>query len=109
MIRANHGEYVDKTLADHGVPPASEDDVDTGAGTPGDMISDGVLGWAESKGAQQIDVALGHPIALLASALGPPPAEAIEQAHSQGIKVAALIGRVQQAGRDLQRGVDIII
>jgi NAD(P)H-dependent flavin oxidoreductase YrpB (nitropropane dioxygenase family) len=73
------------------------------------MIGDGVLGWAESKGAQQIDIALAHPIALLASALGPPPAEAIERAHDQGVKVAALIGRVQQAVRDVQRGVDIII
>jgi NAD(P)H-dependent flavin oxidoreductase YrpB (nitropropane dioxygenase family) len=49
------------------------------------------------------------PIALLASALGPPPKAAIDQAHAQGVKVAALIGRVEQAVRDVQLGVDIII
>ena len=42
-----------------------------------------------------------HPIALLASALGPPPKAAIDQAHEQGVKVAALIGRVEQAERDV--------
>jgi NAD(P)H-dependent flavin oxidoreductase YrpB (nitropropane dioxygenase family) len=109
MISPEHWQYVDKVLAQYGVPPASEDDNTAAGGYAGDMIGDGVLGWAESKGAQQIDIALAHPIALLASALGPPPAEAIDRAHAQGIKVAALIGRVQQAVRDVQRGVDIII
>jgi NAD(P)H-dependent flavin oxidoreductase YrpB (nitropropane dioxygenase family) len=69
----------------------------------------GVLGWTEATGAPQIEIALGHPIALLASALGPPPKAAIDQAHEQGVKVAALIGRVEQAVRDVQQGVDIII
>ena len=57
----------------------------------------GVLGWTEATGAPQIEIALAHPIALLASALGPPPKAAIDQAHEQGVKVAALIGRVEQA------------
>src|SRR2546423_1717153 len=48
-------------------------------------------------------------LAPLASALGPPPKAAIDQAHEQGVKVAALIGRVEQAMRDVQQGVDIII
>ena len=69
----------------------------------------GVLGWTEATGAPQIEIALAHPIALLASALGPPPKSAIDQAHEQGVKVAALIGRVEQARRDVQQGVDIII
>ena len=107
MISEAHWDYVEKILADHGVPPLDEEP-DTGAGA-GDPLSSGVLGWTEATGTPLIDVALAHPIALLASALGPPPKEAIDRAHEQGVKVAALIGRVEQAVRDVQKGVDIII
>jgi NAD(P)H-dependent flavin oxidoreductase YrpB (nitropropane dioxygenase family) len=119
MIDQAHWDYVDKILADHGVPPL-DNNADEGAGANGntggdagaggtDPISTGVLGWTEATGTPLIDVALGHPIALLASALGPPPQDAIDRAHGQGVTVAALIGRVEQAVRDVQRGVDIII
>jgi NAD(P)H-dependent flavin oxidoreductase YrpB (nitropropane dioxygenase family) len=105
MISQEHWDYVDKILTDHGVDiPASSKELESGAG-----LGAGVLGWTEATGAPQIQIALSHPIALLASALGPPPKAAIDQAHDQGVKVAALIGRVQQAVRDVQQGVDIII
>jgi NAD(P)H-dependent flavin oxidoreductase YrpB (nitropropane dioxygenase family) len=107
MIDQEHWDYVDKILRDHGIDPSAPDDPD--APMAGGMASGGVLGWAESTGATQIDIALQHPIAMLASALGPPPREAIERAHEQGVKVAALIGRVAQAQRDVADGVDIII
>jgi NAD(P)H-dependent flavin oxidoreductase YrpB (nitropropane dioxygenase family) len=109
MIPQEHWEYVDKILADHGVPPEGPEDEDAAnADRPGAPMG-GILGWTEATGATQIEVALSHPIALLASALGPPPRAAIDQAHEQGVKVAALIGRAEQALRDVQQGVDIII
>ena len=98
-----HWDYVHKILADHGVPDEIEEDND------GSPLSEGVLGWTEATGAPLVDIALAHPIKLLASALGPPPKDAIDRAHAQGVKVAALIGRVEQAVRDVQQGVDIII
>jgi NAD(P)H-dependent flavin oxidoreductase YrpB (nitropropane dioxygenase family) len=105
LIPQTHWDYVDKILADHGVDVADDAEVlESGAG-----MGAGVLGWTEATGAPQIEIALAHPIALLASALGPPPKAAIDQAHEQGVKVAALIGRVEQAVRDVQQGVDIII
>ena len=107
MISEAHWEYVEKILADHGVPPLPEEQ--DGSASAGDPLSSGVLGWTEATGTPLIDVALAHPISLLASALGPPPKEAIDRAHEQGVKVAALIGRVEQAVRDVQKGVDIII
>ena len=107
MIDQAHWDYVEKILADHGIPPASDDD--KGEAAEGGPLGEGVLGWTEATGTPLIDVALAHPISLLASALGPPPKEAIDQAHAQGVKVAALIGRVEQAVRDVQKGVDIII
>ena len=104
MISQEHWDYVDKILADHGVPEVPADEV--GRNGP---LGEGVLGWAESTGAPLTEVALAHPIKLLASALGPPTKEVIDQAHAQGVKVAALIGRVEQAVRDVQHGVDIVI
>ena len=105
LIPQTHWDYVDKILADHGVEVADDaQGLESGAG-----MGAGVLGWTEATGAPQIEIALAHPIALLASALGPPPKAAIDQAHEQGVKVAALIGRAEQAVRDLQQGVDIII
>src|SRR5581483_1552115 len=105
MIDQAHWDYTDKILVDHGVDITREDQpLESGAG-----MGAGVLGWTEATGAPQIDIALAHPIALLASALGPPPKTAIDQAHEQGVKVAALVGRVEQAQRDVQQGVDIII
>jgi NAD(P)H-dependent flavin oxidoreductase YrpB (nitropropane dioxygenase family) len=115
MIDKAHWDYVDKILADHGVPPLPDGDLTGTAGRPGparaagDPLSSGVLGWTEATGTPLIDIALAHPIALLASALGPPPREAIDRAHDQGVTVAALIGRVEQAVRDVQKGVDIIV
>jgi NAD(P)H-dependent flavin oxidoreductase YrpB (nitropropane dioxygenase family) len=105
LIPQTHWDYVDKILTDHGVDVSADTEgLESGAG-----MGAGVLGWTEATGAPQIEIALGHPIALLASALGPPPKAAIDQAHEQGVKVAALIGRVEQAVRDVQQGVDIII
>src|SRR4051812_5831293 len=87
MISQEHWDYTDKILADHGVDvAASSTELESGAG-----LGAGVLGWTEATGAPQVEIALSPPIALLASALGPPPKAAIDQAHEQGIKVAALI------------------
>jgi NAD(P)H-dependent flavin oxidoreductase YrpB (nitropropane dioxygenase family) len=111
MVSQEHWDYVDKILRDNGVDPDARPVVtdDDGGSARGGLAAGGVLGWAEATGATQIDVALAHPIAMLASALGPPPKQAIDQAHEQGVKVAALVGRVEQAVRDVQQGVDIII
>jgi NAD(P)H-dependent flavin oxidoreductase YrpB (nitropropane dioxygenase family) len=104
MISEEHWDFVHKILAEHGVPDEAEQ-----TNSDGSPLDQGVLGWTELTGTPLIDVALAHPIKLLASALGPPPPEAIERAHAADVKVAALIGRTQQAVRDVQTGVDIII
>ncbi len=103
-IPQEHWDYTDRILTEHGVDVAGGRDLEAGAG-----LGAGVLGWTAATGAPQIDIALSHPISLLASALGPPPKAAIDQAHEQGVKVAALIGRVAQAERDVALGVDVII
>jgi NAD(P)H-dependent flavin oxidoreductase YrpB (nitropropane dioxygenase family) len=68
-----------------------------------------LLGWSASGGRAHVEVALRHPIRLLANALGPPPADIIQTAHDRGIIVAALCGSVEHARRQKEAGVDIII
>ena len=74
LIPQAHREFVDKTLADLGVPPL-----------PGEQAGrEGVLGWLHSVARSHVDVALTHPIKLIANALGSPPPDVIAQAHAAG-------------------------
>ncbi|GAA4232013.1 NAD(P)H-dependent flavin oxidoreductase YrpB (nitropropane dioxygenase family) [Streptosporangium album] len=56
-----------------------------------------------------IGVALKHPIALIASALGPPPPEMVDKARKAGVPVAALVGTVEHARRQVAAGADVIV
>ncbi|MEV0968465.1 nitronate monooxygenase [Microtetraspora glauca] len=56
-----------------------------------------------------IDVALRHPIGLIASALGPPPPAMVDRARAAGVPVAALVGTVEHATRQVAAGADIIV
>ncbi len=70
---------------------------------------DGVLGWLHSVARAHVEVALEHPVALIANALGSPPDDVIEAAHDRGIAVAALAGKAEHAARHVSRGVDIVV
>jgi NAD(P)H-dependent flavin oxidoreductase YrpB (nitropropane dioxygenase family) len=56
-----------------------------------------------------LDVALSHPIKLIANALGTPPTYMLERSKAVGVPVAALVGSVKHALRQAQAGVDVII
>ena len=98
MIPQGHRDYIDQVMAKYDVPQLPEDE------KPRDL-----LGWTEEGARPQIDVALSHPIKLLVNALGPPPKDIIDLAHEKGIKVAALVGRTDQAIKQVEQGVDIIV
>lgn len=98
MIPQAHWDFVDKLLDDHGVP----------RDVPGAEARQ-LLGWTSTTQAPQVEVSLNHPIALLASALGPPPKEVVDACHAKGVKVAALVGRTHQALKQQAQGVDIVI
>lgn len=91
-------EEINRFLDEEGVPPLS----DSGPERT-------VLGWTPQTGAVQLEVALETRPALLVSALGPPPAESIQASHDVGIPVAALVGRRDQARKQRDEGVDIIV
>ena len=99
LIPAGHREFVDETLRRLGVPPLPADE-DKRAG---------VLGWLHSVARAHVEVALEHPVALIANALGSPPDDVIEAAHGNGIAVAALAGKAEHAARHVSRGVDIVV
>ena len=99
MIPDEHRRWVEKVLDEYHVPPlAADDDQPVG-----------LLGWTHEGARPQVDIALSHPIRLLANALGPPPKDIVELAHQHDVPVAALCGSVQQAERQVNRGVDIIV
>ncbi len=104
MIPPEHRAFVDRTLADLGVPPLS-DDVEAHTG---------VLGWLHSVARSHVDVAMEHTrkygqIKLIANALGSPPDDVIAVAHENGVKVAALAGTSAHALHHIDAGVDIVI
>jgi len=99
LIPQAHREFVDKTLADLGVPPLPDDEA----------RSEGVLGWLHSVARSHVEVALKHPIKLIANALGSPPKDVIDQVHAAGVPVAALAGSAKHAQRHAENGVDIVI
>ncbi len=99
LIPQSHRDFVAKTLADLGVPTLPEDE----------EKNEGVLGWLHSVARSHVDVALKHPIKLIANALGSPPVDVIEQAHAAGVPVAALAGSAKHALRHVENGVDIVV
>ncbi|GAA0269638.1 nitronate monooxygenase family protein [Cryptosporangium japonicum] len=98
LVPPAHRDFVEKTLHELGVPPL-----------PAEENDQGVLGWLHSVARAHVEIALEHRPALIANALGSPPADVIGQAHDRGILVAALAGRVDHARRQVADGVDIVV
>ena len=99
MIPERNKQWIEEVLDKHGVPKLREED----------EPAVGLLGWTHEGARPQVDIALSHPISLLVNALGPPPKDIVDLAHEHGVKVAALVGSVQQAQRQVNQGVDIIV
>jgi len=98
MIDQEHWDFVAELMERFELPPLPEG---TNAG--------GVVGWTEDVARQLVDVAFGHPMSLIANALGSPPKDIVDRAHEAGVKVAALAGKAQHAQRHVNNGVDIVI
>ncbi|MCX2930575.1 nitronate monooxygenase [Mycobacterium sp. CVI_P3] len=97
-----HLEFVERLMAKYEIPAIPAE------ATP--LVNDEIAAALNPEGAQAlIDVALGHPIALIANALGTPPASLVDNAHERGVIVAALVGRAKHARRQVEAGVDVLI
>ncbi len=98
MIPQEHKDFIEKVLQEHDVPPLNEDEERSG-----------LLGWTHEGARPQVDISLAHPIKLLVNALGPPPKDVVDLAHDHDVKVAALVGSLAHAERQVNQGVDMIV
>ncbi|MEV0201587.1 nitronate monooxygenase family protein [Nonomuraea sp. NPDC050691] len=106
-VPERHRDFVAHLISKYGVGGA-------GAGGP---LGGPAIGSADELGrrvtaagaAGLIDVALKHPVGLVASALGPPPPELVARAREAGVPVAALVGTVEHARRQVEAGADVIV
>ena len=56
-----------------------------------------MLGWLHSVARAHVDIALQHPIKLIANALGSPPKDIIDLAHERGVPVGQIYGCTETA------------
>jgi NAD(P)H-dependent flavin oxidoreductase YrpB (nitropropane dioxygenase family) len=99
MISEKHRGFVQKVLDDYGVPKLPE----------GEEVHAGLLGWVHEAAREQVEIALRHPIKMIVNALGAPPRDVIDRVHAKGILIAALVGTVEQARRQVESGVDVVV
>ncbi|MEU8697206.1 nitronate monooxygenase family protein [Streptomyces sp. NPDC048680] len=99
MIPPGHRQFVQDTLTKYGVPELAE----------GEASGWRITGWMEEVARNQLDVAFGYPIKLLANALGSPPADVIARAHDQDVLVAALAGSARHARHHADAGIDVVV
>jgi NAD(P)H-dependent flavin oxidoreductase YrpB (nitropropane dioxygenase family) len=97
-IPARHWEFVTEIFERYGVPVPD-----------GPRSGEGGRQVTAEGATTLVDVALDHPIRLIASALGPPPPVLVERARAAGVPVAALVGTVEHARRQVEAGADLIV
>ena len=98
MIPQQHRDFAESLLREHGVPQWP------------DAEATRLIGWTTATAAPLVEESLKHAkVRLIANALGTPPKDVIDAVHDSGRLVAALCGRVHQALRHKEAGVDIII
>ena len=100
MVPDQHRDYAAGILAQHNIDTADVYD----AGSRG---AGGFLG--EKSAANILDIAFGHPIAMIVNALGVPPAYMLALAKERGIPTGALVGSKHHAIKQAEAGVDMLI
>jgi NAD(P)H-dependent flavin oxidoreductase YrpB (nitropropane dioxygenase family) len=88
--------FVAQLLAEHGIEAESTPRIG-GSALTGDT------------GRELLEVAMSHPIKLIANALGVPPDYMIEAGRERGVPVAALVGAKEHAVKQVAAGVDLIV
>jgi NAD(P)H-dependent flavin oxidoreductase YrpB (nitropropane dioxygenase family) len=94
-IPESYRSYVSELLAAHDITQ--------------ETVRLGGSGLSGNTGRELLEVALAHPIGLMANALGVPPDYMIEAGRSSGVPVAALVGAREHAIKQVKAGVDLII
>ncbi|MBC6460500.1 NAD(P)H-dependent flavin oxidoreductase [Actinomadura sp. HBU206391] len=103
-IPAEHWNFLAALFEKYGVPAP-----DLGRARDAAAATGGARQVTRQGATELIDVSLSHPIRLIASALGPPPPLMVERAREAGVAVAALVGTVEHARRQVAAGVDLVV
>lgn len=99
LLPEEHRAFVEELLARYGITALAEES----------HASSGGLNISPKGYEPLLEVAFAHRIRLIASALGPPPADLVERAHDHDVLVAALAGTTRHAQRHAAAGVDLIV
>ncbi len=95
-IPDDYKDFVAELLSAHGIEPESSPRIG-GSSLTGDT------------GRELLEVAMSHPIKLIANALGVPPDYMIDAGREHGVPVAALVGAKEHAVKQVAAGVDLIV
>jgi NAD(P)H-dependent flavin oxidoreductase YrpB (nitropropane dioxygenase family) len=105
LLPQSHRDFVRKICDDAGIaplPPAESA-----------QLLDAKLAQIQMTPAESeelVEVAFRHPgIKLMVNALGTPPRHLVERAHSFGIKVGSMVGKVEHVAAQKAAGVDLLI
>lgn len=106
MIPAGHRAFMDKILADAGVPELSDDER---ARLRRELVV-GRGGMTPDGARRLVAIALDHPqVTMVVSALGAPPPDVVEQLRKRDIVIGALCGKARHAERQIAAGVEVVI
>lgn len=100
MIPQGHRDWIEGIFTEYGIPKPKNQMGRTGTAMGGL--------YSQESARKQLDAVLDEKVAFLASGLGN-PAFVIEAAHAHGMLVGGLVGKVRQARREIEAGVDVII
>jgi NAD(P)H-dependent flavin oxidoreductase YrpB (nitropropane dioxygenase family) len=100
-IPPEHKKFIEDLMRRHQIDPS-----DLWNGTYDDRDSSNMRPEGAKK---MLEVAFRHPIKMFVNALGVPPADIIEEAHSRGMLVGALTGSRRHAIKHAEAGVDVLV
>jgi len=106
LIPQEHRDFMDKILAEAGVPPLPPDERER---IHRDII-DGRGNMTPDGARRLLAVALQHPqVNMVVSALGSPPPDVIADLKARNIVIGAMCGKVAHAVRHKAAGVEVIV
>lgn len=100
QIPAGHAKFVERLLDRFAVPP-----LPAGAGVEPVFP----LGPSESAARQHIEISVAAGAKVIVSALGPAPAECVEELKAAGIMVGGMVGLPKHTDHHIEAGADFII
>ncbi len=103
MIPAEHKDFVQAVLTNHEI---DDSDIDDEARA---RYLWAAVNLSDAGALDLLKVAFGHPIKLIANALGVPPPYMLEMAKANHVVAAALVGSKEHAIKQVKAGVDLLI